>query len=191
MELVGVSNNDELVDLVSRLVSGDSASEEEIIRRYKGGIRFVIDQIVRNEFVTADLCQDTFATVITKIRRGDLREPERLSGFVCSVARNLAIAYIRVNRREVKHQTISEIEQISDTDPNPLERVLTQEKAAVVRKVINELPNERDRELLLRYYIAEEDKDRICAQLQLSRLQFNSVLFRAKKRFKELYLKIK
>ena len=37
--------------------------------------------------------------------------------------------------------------------------------------------------------IAEEDKERICADLGLTSMQFNSVISRALKRFKELYLK--
>ena len=46
--------------------------------------------------------------------------------------------------------------------------------------------NERDREILLRFYIAEEDKDRIAADYGLSSLQFNRVLHRARQRYKEL-----
>ena len=65
--------------------------------------------------------------------------------------------------------------------------VLRQEKARIVRQLINELKQERDRELLLRYYIAEEDKDKICDDLGLTRAQFNNVIFRAIRRFKELY----
>ncbi|HSS75550.1 MAG TPA: hypothetical protein VLV54_02295, partial [Thermoanaerobaculia bacterium] len=44
------------------------------------------------------------------------------------------------------------------------------------------------REILLRFYIAEEDKDRIAADHGLSSLQFNRVLHRARQRYKELFL---
>ena len=56
----------------------------------------------------------------------------------------------------------------------------------LVRRVLQELANERDRQILLRFYIAEEDKDRISADYGLSSLQFNRVLHRARQRYKEL-----
>jgi len=53
--------------------------------------------------------------------------------------------------------------------------------------VIGELDGDRDRELLFRFYIAEEDKERLCEELGLTSLHFNRVLFRARQRYKELY----
>jgi hypothetical protein len=52
--------------------------------------------------------------------------------------------------------------------------------------VLHQLGNERDRQILLRFYIAEEDKDRISADYGLSSLQFNRVLHRARQRYREL-----
>jgi hypothetical protein len=59
----------------------------------------------------------------------------------------------------------------------------------MVRQTLAELKNNRDREVIFRYYIAEEDKARICADLGLNSQQFNSVIFRALRRYKELYIK--
>jgi RNA polymerase sigma-70 factor, ECF subfamily len=184
-----VSNETELAELVKRIIAGDPAAEEEVVRRYKQGVAIIIDQIVRNRSVTEDLTQDTFKIVLTKVRQGDLREPERLSGFVCSVARNTAVDYVRRTRQSKNQEAIGAAEQIPDPSPSQLEKLLKQEKAAAVRQLINELKQERDRELLFRYYISEEDKDKICRDLGLTRAQFNNVLFRAIARFKELYLR--
>jgi RNA polymerase sigma-70 factor (ECF subfamily) len=43
--------------------------------------------------------------------------------------------------------------------------------------------------VLYRFYVAEEDKQKICDDLGLTTLQFNLVLFRARARYKELYEK--
>ncbi len=187
MDVVRVSNETELTEVVKRIIAGDPAAEEEVVRRYKQGVSIIIDQIVRSRSVTEDVSQDTFRIVLEKVRRGDLRKPERLSGFVCSVARNAAIDHIRRSRHLKNQEGITNAGQIPDLAPNQLEKMLTQEKAAVIRQIINELKIERDRDLLLRYYIAEEDKDRICVDLGLTRTQFNNVIFRAVARFKELY----
>ena len=41
----------------------------------------------------------------------------------------------------------------------------------------------------MKEYPYEEDKDQICADLGLTSHQFNSVIFRALKRYKELFIK--
>lgn len=45
-----------------------------------------------------------------------------------------------------------------------------------MRQLIRELPTERDRQLLLRFYVTEEDKESLCADLGLDSLHFNRVL---------------
>jgi RNA polymerase sigma-70 factor, ECF subfamily len=187
VDVVTLNNESSLSELVNRILAGDSVAEEELVRRYARGVAIVIDQIVRSQSVTEDVAQDTFRIVLEKVRRGDLREPERLSGFVCSVARNTAIDYMRRTRSLKNREGIANAEQIPDPAPSQLEDVLRQEQAAIVRQVINELKIKRDRDLLFRYFIAEEDKDTICADLGITRAQFSNLIFRATGRFKELF----
>jgi RNA polymerase sigma-70 factor, ECF subfamily len=124
------------------------------------------------------------------MRRGDVREPERLSGFICGVARNLAIDHVRRVRKSTNQEDVGITEHVSDPTPDPYEQLWRKERARIVRGIINELRVKRDRDVILRYYIAEEDKEQICADLGLSREQFNGVIFRALKRYKELYEKL-
>jgi RNA polymerase sigma-70 factor (ECF subfamily) len=189
VKVVRVSDETDWLEWVRRIIAGDADAEADLVRRYKDGIAVIIQKIVHNESVKDDLSQDTFRIALEKIRNGDVREPERLSGFICSVARNAAIDYVRRVRRATNQEEIGNAERISDPQPNPFEQLLRKERAEIVRQAIGELKVERDREVLFRYYIAEEDKDRICADLGLTSLQFNGVISRALKRFKKLYLK--
>jgi hypothetical protein len=52
--------------------------------------------------------------------------------------------------------------------------------------MLEEMPAERDRELLVRFYLNDEEKEQICQELKLSREHFNRVIFRARNRFREL-----
>jgi RNA polymerase sigma-70 factor (ECF subfamily) len=52
--------------------------------------------------------------------------------------------------------------------------------------IMSEMPAERDRVVLTRFYLQEDDKDVICRDLGLSPLHFDKVIFRARKRMKEL-----
>jgi RNA polymerase sigma-70 factor (ECF subfamily) len=73
--------------------------------------------------------------------------------------------------------------------PEAVNQLLQQEQAALVRAVLGALDSDRDREILFRFYLAEDDKARICRDLGLTALHFNRVLFRARERFGQLYRK--
>jgi RNA polymerase sigma-70 factor (ECF subfamily) len=45
--------------------------------------------------------------------------------------------------------------------------------------MLDEMPAARDRELLLRFYLNDEEKEQICQELHLSHEHFNRVIFRA------------
>jgi RNA polymerase sigma-70 factor (ECF subfamily) len=189
VNVVKAINETDWFEWVRRIIAGDAWAEEELVRRYKDGIAIIIGRIVRNESATEDLSQETFRIVLKKIGNGDVHEPERLSGFICGVARNVAIEYVRRMRRATNQEEIGNAEQIPDSRPDQFEQLWRKERAEIVRQAISELKVERDREVLSRYYIAEEDKEQICADLGLTSQQFNSVIFRALKRYKELYIK--
>jgi DNA-directed RNA polymerase specialized sigma24 family protein len=48
----------------------------------------IIRREVGDTALADDLYQETFCIILEKVRRGDIREAEKLSGFVCGVARN-------------------------------------------------------------------------------------------------------
>jgi len=141
-------------DLVAGILAGDAQAEEELVRRYRRGVLVIVRRVVGDPSLAEDLTQEALTLVIRKMRDGEIREPDRLSGFVCSVARNLAIASRRRSNRE---ETGTEIQAV-DPQAGPLDRLLSRERAAAVQKVLSELNPARDREILYRFYIAEENK---------------------------------
>ena len=78
---------------------------------------------------------------------------------------------------------------MADTRSDVQASVSRLELAELIKRLIEELSVERDREILLRFYIREEDKESICTALAITPLHFNRVLFRAKQRFRELLLR--
>ncbi len=183
-------DSEAIAGLVRRIVSGDPTAEAELVRRFSRAVSFLLRRLARDEAMVEDLYQETFRLVIEKVRGGELREAERLPGFVSSMARNLFLASVRRGGRRQKWQGDPEA---ADTAPDPapgqLAQLLAQERAAIVRRVLAELTNDRDREILARYYIADQDKAAICRDLNLSDLHFNRVLFRARQRYRELFEK--
>ena len=172
-------------ELVRRIRAGDADAESELVARYRRGVTILLRRASRDPSVVDDLYQQTFQIALEKIRRGDLREPERLSGFLCSLARNLVIEHFR--RPANRFPGPVEGALPADPAPGPLESLLRLERASIVRRVLAELPSERDREILFRFYIAEDEKESICRDLGLTSLHFNRVLFRARERYRQLY----
>src|SRR5262245_58248888 len=175
-------------DLVRLIMAGDLSAEKELVQRYSRGMSIIIRHWVKNVADVEDLCQDTFRKALEKIRRGEVREPEKLSGFICGLARNLAIAHLRQRPQWGLGNT--DAPPLIDHEPNPYDKLLKKERADIVRQVINEMRLDRDRQILYRFIITDEDKEKICADLDLTSIQFNRVLSRALIRFKDLYEKI-
>lgn len=187
MKTTAISDNCSLVDLVSRIRAGDRQAEAELVERYSRGVMIIIRREVSDTVAAEDLHQEGFRIVLEKIRRGDVREPERLSGFVCGVARNLVIDHFRRAARRENNAEIEEAVSIPHPAPDQLQELLRKEKADLVRQVLKGMSNERDIQALYRFYIADDDKEQICADLGLTSLHFNRVLHRARERFRELY----
>jgi RNA polymerase sigma-70 factor (ECF subfamily) len=190
MEPLAINSTDVGADLVSRIRAGDQQAETQLVERYSDGVKYIIRRETGSASIADDLYQETFRIALEKIRRGDVREPEKLSGFVCGVARNLVIDYFRRAARQESAREVEEASLLPDPAPDQLESLLRQEQAGIVRHVLKEMRNERDIQILFRYYLAEEKKEQICADLGLTSLHFNRVLHRARERYLELYQRL-
>jgi RNA polymerase sigma-70 factor (ECF subfamily) len=175
-------------DLVRRIAAGESAAEDELVRRYSRGVFFVLNQNVLDRSIAEDLYQETFRLVIEKVRGGEVREPERLSGFIVSLVRNLAIEYFRKNTRtQARLAGEDQSRTLAAPDVSQLENLLNGERAMLVRQVLAGMPSERDRKVLHRFYIADDDKEESCAELGISSLHFNQVPCRARARYRKAF----
>lgn len=177
-------------DLVQGIRAGDSRAEEELVARFGEGLSFLLRRWTRDRATAEDLYQETFRLALEKIRQGEVREPEKLAGFLRSLAKNLSLYhYRRGSLREVREEDLETVAtHVSDpASGEPLGRLLASEKAALVRQVLAELASDRDRQVLFRFYIAEEDKEHLRSDLGLSGPELNMILFRARRRFRDLY----
>lgn len=174
--------------LVQRIRSGDPRAEEELIARFGEGLTFLLRRWTRGHSDAEDLYQETFRLALEKIRRGEIRDPERLAGFLRSLARNLSIEHYRkAARRGAREEEVEAAADVTNPDTGQLGQLLRKEKVGLVRRLLEELGSERDRQVLFRFYIAEEDKESIRSDLGLTAPEFNLVLFRARRRYRDLY----
>ncbi|HYX24752.1 MAG TPA: sigma-70 family RNA polymerase sigma factor [Thermoanaerobaculia bacterium] len=173
-------------DLVRRIAAGDAAAEAALVERYSRGLLYLLRRQGVSPELADDLHQETFRIVLERLRRRALDDPAGLAGFLRGTAHNLAVAEHRKTARRRTDANPEGLEHAVHAGPGQLQTVLLDEEANIVRRLIGELPTARDQQLLMRFYVAEEEKETICSDLGLDSLHFNRVLFRARNRFKEL-----
>ncbi|MBV8842303.1 MAG: sigma-70 family RNA polymerase sigma factor [Bryobacterales bacterium] len=173
------------VELVSRVQSGESDGMAELYDIFAKGIRYFLCRQLGPQEID-DKVHDTFLVVVQAIRRGDLREPERLMGFVRTVVRRQIAGHIEkmvATRRD--HTELESSMRIPDPHDNPEENAVFRQRVELIRKVLSELGH-KDREILTRFYLREQSQDQICSEMKLTETQFRLLKSRAKARFGEL-----
>jgi len=175
-------------DLCARIHTGSRDAEEQMVRRYGPGLLYLLKRRTRDAELALDLRQDTFRVAIEKLRGSVLEEPERLVAYLRGVALNLWIAQRRKDTRRATTADSDAVELAADERGGPFDNVSREQVRRAVGVLLGELPTPRDRELLTRFYIHDEDKEAVCAALGVDSVHFNRVLFRAKQRFRELLL---
>lgn len=176
---------DKNAELAQRIIAGDTAAEAELVARYQTPVRLIIYKRTGNPQLARDICQEALVTALQKLRAGEVRSPESLGAFIRQTAVNLSIQHFRKEKRYV-----SADEVVIDLQAHHRDRQEQQIDIPKIRQVLDGvlegLSMPRDREILRRYYLHEEDKGDICDALALSPTHFDKVLFRAKQRMREL-----
>jgi len=175
--------------LVERIRSGDRRAEEELVERFSRGLSLMLRRLARDPALAEDVHQETFRVVLAKARSGEIREGEKLAGFLRSTAKNLLKNEWRQGKRgdgEAAAGAAGAAEPATEDAPQ-LRRVLRREEAGLVRKLLGEMRFERDRQILVRFYLSEDTKHEICADLGVEAARFKGVLHRARERLRELW----
>jgi RNA polymerase sigma-70 factor, ECF subfamily len=140
----------------------DAAAEAAICRRFGPRIRLYGLKHLRSEAAAADLMQDVLVMVLTKLRDGAVREPERLASFVLGMARQTVIDQQRGGRRRARI-----------LEAFPVDLAPAAEEAAEpidserLKLCLGALP-ERERAVLLMTFYDDRSADAVAAELKLT-----------------------
>jgi RNA polymerase sigma factor (sigma-70 family) len=158
---------------------------EDLYRIFSKGIRFLLFRHFGPQDLD-DKVHDAFLVIAQSIQRGDVREPERLMGYIRTVVRRQISAYIQSAVQQ--RRSFADLELIAplrDRLPNPETRMVEQQKLELARRLLGSIPK-RDREVLVRFYLREQAPAQICKELNLTATQFRLIKSRAKARFGSL-----
>lgn len=174
----------ELEQLANRIKTGEPSAMEQLYRLFSRGAAYYMRRHLGTQEIE-DRVHDTFLIVVQAIRRGDIRDPTRLMGFVRTVVRRQVASCIdgaMQDRRD--RQGIDENSELP-ADGDPQERILGEENARLVQSVLCRM-SKRDQKILSRFYLEEEDPVKICMEMNISPTQFRILKSRARTRFIEL-----
>ena len=155
-----------------------------LIQSSYSGLLGLLRRKLNNRELAADLLNEAVVIALEHMRSGRLGESERITGYVFKVTMNLLRNYQRNmnNRQDLRAATdfLPSLSHASDVTADQ------QRIKELVRIVIDSLGTARDREIVRRYYLDEEQKEGICAALGVTPLNFDKIVCRARQRLKVL-----
>lgn len=158
----------------------------ELIERNYVGLRLLVSRRCRDPQVAADLLNDAVCTTWSKWQAGKIARPEQIAGYVLQVTMNLLRNHRRtIAERPERRADASKLDELAGAR-EPGDDTIESQIANRVKSVIRGMSSERDRAILVRFYLDEEDKGHLCKDLGLSPLQFDKILHRARGRLRKL-----
>jgi len=170
-------------DLVARIAKGDRVAESDFVRRFGRGVRAVVRRHCRpGDPIVDDLVQDVLSGVIEQLRAGAVHDAAALTGYVQAAAVYATTAEYRRRRPTLND---SSLENLADGETPPA-RLHASQLAALLRTLLAEMSVARDREVLTRFYLDEQDKDAVCHALAIDPSHFHPLCFPRQERFRLL-----
>lgn len=174
--------------LAERIAAGDAGSEDEFVRQYRSGVLALVRRSARqSDADIEDMTQDVLQSTITALRQGRVRDHANLPAYLRSSITFIVRSHYRKQHRRHEDRVVALDDGFAVND-DPQENVTGHQLAALVRQLVGELHIERDRQLLERFYLREQPKEQVCAELGISDQHFHRVAFRARERLRELLL---
>jgi RNA polymerase sigma-70 factor, ECF subfamily len=140
-------------DIVARVVAGETALFELILRRYNQRIYRTVRGIVRDESEAEDVMQQAYVNAFANLRQFAGRSS--LSTWLTRIAINEALARVRPRALRIAddfgEEALAQImEQIEETSPDPEQQAATSQLSRFVEAEIAALPERYRCVILLR-----------------------------------------
>jgi len=182
---IGKSATVFIVRLVNKIQIGDQRAEAEFVKIYSDSLMSILLNKACDPDIAKDCYQKTLLITLRKIRAGDIRKPESIFAFLSRTAANVVITH---RRSEKRYTTLGEgvFQLTGETEDATTLEIDSETIKFLLKDLLNQLPVPRDREILQRFYLNEEEKRFICRDFGIKPEHFDRVLYRAKQRVRLL-----
>ena len=142
--------------LLNNYLSGDRSAISELIERHSQRVRNYIGMMVKDDDIANDIFQETFIKAVQVIDEGRYVDSGKFLSWVLRIAHNRVLDHFR---REKSSKQVNESEAGYDmigtmrfSEPTAEDNLVLSEVEQTVRNLIDQLPEEQQEVVRLRYY---------------------------------------
>ena len=176
-------------ELVLRIQAGETTAEHEFVTRFRPRVLLIAVARMRDRDAAHDLTQDVLIAVLLGLRRGQLREPEKLPAYVQGTLKNLANNYLR-NR---EHRSECSLDSLLEASKDSVAEREVEERRRLVAQEIGNC-NIVDQKILLYGLVDGHSLEEIAKRLGMSheavRARKSRVIRRITKKFARAVTKL-
>lgn len=161
----------------------DRSKITALIKVHYSGLINLVGGLARNRELAADMVHQAIAVTLEHLRAGRIDSTDQIPGYVYKTCQNL----LRNHRRNMNNrpELRADSEQLASLPAH--EQVDFSDQQRIKESVLLALRSlsSRDRDVVVRFYLNDEDKEVICRDFDLSPVAFNKIVSRARQRLKE------
>ena len=142
--------------LLNQYLSGDRGAISQLIDRHSNRVRDYIRMMVKDHDLADDILQETFIKAVQVIDDGRYADTGKFLSWVLRIAHNQVIDYFRSQKSA---KTVNESESgynvlgtLRFADSSVEDRLISEQIALDVRRLVDHLPQEQREVVMLRYY---------------------------------------
>jgi hypothetical protein len=172
--------------IAAQIRDGNAWAESELLQRYGRAVFLILEQRTRSRDLSMGLFREAFRIALLRLRNRNQESPVDLAAFLRMTAVNVAVIEATRHRR-LKHQLEGfDLMAAATAFSVPALRVGQERLRAAARAVVSGLGSARDREMLWRHYVLEEDRAVLCLRFSLSGEHFDRMVTRTRQRLRAL-----
>ena len=142
--------------LLNNYLLGDRSAISELIERHSGRVRSYIGMMVKDDAIADDIFQETFIKAVKVIDEGRYTDSGKFLSWILRIAHNRVLDHFRreksskqINEQEAGYDVIGTLRYAENTAEDD---IVHGELMETVRRLIDELPDEQQEVVRLRYY---------------------------------------
>lgn len=150
-------------ELLNTYLSGNESSITVLVDRHRKRIFDYIYMMVKNRDVADDIVQETLIKVVRFLNEGRYTESGKFLSWVLRIAHNQVIDHFRQKKQQ---NNVSESEAGYDllnnrklSDSTVEDKIVSEQIASDVRRLVNFLPQEQKDVVMMRYYMGLSFKE--------------------------------
>jgi RNA polymerase sigma-70 factor (ECF subfamily) len=167
---------------VQRLGRSDPATERHFATYFGEILTLKLRPRLRSPDLIGEVVQETFARVLSALRRDEIDNPHALGSFVDTTCNYVLFDVYRRQSRVADPPS----DNRASEEPAPDMLVATQQERDLVRRILATMP-EKERTILRWVFLEERDRQEVCRTLGVDPEYLRVLIHRAKDRFRKYW----